>query len=193
MNFEKLTEKTKTFLTQAQTLAARSDHQSLEPEHVLKVMLDDADAITKTLVQAAGGDFARLRGDVDGALAKLPQVTGRGAGQIRLSSDLAKIVDKAQTLAEKSGDSFVTVERLLQGMILSKRLDVSGYLEDAGLSDEALNRAVNDMRKGRTADSATAEDQFEALKKYAHDLTQAAREGKLDPIIGRDEEIRRTV
>lgn len=193
MNFDKLTEKTKTFLQEAQTLAMRSDHQSLEPEHVLKVMLNDADGITKKLVQAAGGDFARLVGEVDGALSKLPVVTGSGAGQVRLSSDLAKMIDSAETLAEKAGDKFVTVERLLQAMLLARRTDIAGHLEQAGLKSEALNKAVNEMRKGRTADSATAEDQFDALNKYAHDLTQAAREGKLDPIIGRDEEIRRTV
>ena len=193
MDFDKLTEKTKQLLQKAQTLAMRSSHQSLEPEHLLKTMLDDEDKITIKLIQAGNGDIAELRRDVEQALAKLPVVQGPGAGGIRLSSDLAKIVDNALNLSEKAGDKYVTVERVLQAMILAKKMDVSGYLHDCGLTDQHLNQAINDMRKGRTADSATAEDQFDALKKYAHDFTEMAREGKLDPVIGRDEEIRRTV
>lgn len=193
MNFDKLTEKTKSLLQQAQTLAMRSDHQSLEPEHLLKCMLDDEDGLTVKLLNASNADVTTLRRNLDRAISKFPAVSGSGAGGIRLSSDLAKIVDNALNLAEKSGDKFVTVERLLQAMILAKKADVAGYLEDAGLTDRALNEAINNMRKGRTADSARAEDQFEALSKYAHDFTAQAREGKLDPVIGRDEEIRRTV
>ena len=193
MDFEKFTEKTKGFLQQAQTLALRSSHQSLEPEHLLKVMLDDEDGTVRKLIKAAEGDVVRMRRDLEGALAKIPVVTGSGAGQIRISSDLSKILDSALNLAEKAGDKFVTAERLVQAMVLGKKLDVAGYLEDAGLSDRKLNQAINDMRKGRTADTARAEDRFEALEKYAHDLTKAALEGKLDPIIGRDEEIRRTI
>lgn len=193
MNFDKLTEKTKSLLQQSQTLAMRSDHQSLEPEHLLKCMLDDEDGLTVKLLNASNADVATLRRNIDRAISKFPAVSGSGAGGIRLSSDLAKIVDNALNLAEKSGDKFVTVERLLQSMVLAKKADVSGYLEDSGLTDRALNESINNMRKGRTADSATAEDQFEALSKYAHDFTAMAREGKLDPVIGRDEEIRRTV
>ncbi len=193
MDFDKFTEKSKTFIQQAQTLAMRSDHQSLEPEHVLKVMLQDEDAITSRLVQAAGGNESKLTKDINEALAKFPAVTGSGAGQLRVSGDLSKIFDKALNLSEKSGDRFVTAERILQAMVMQKSSDVAGMLDGANVRDEALNQAINQMRKGRTADTAQAEDNFEALKKYATDLTERARKGKLDPIIGRDEEIRRTI
>lgn len=193
MDFDRLTEKTKSALQAAQTLAMRSDHQSLEPEHMLKCMLDDEDGLIKKLIKTTDGDVSRLQSSLEEALAKLPSVSGPGAGQLRISSDLAKIIDNALNIAEKSGDKFVTLERVLQAMILAKRTDVGGYLEDAKVFDSNINRAINDIRKGRTADSASAEDQFEALNKYAHDLTEAAENGKIDPIIGRDEEIRRTI
>ena len=193
MDFEKLTEKSRTFLQHAQTLATRSDHQSLEPEHLLKVMLDDEDGITSRLVQACDGDEARLLNDVNAALAKFPSVTGSGAGQLRVSNDLSKILDNALNLSEKSGDKFVTAERIFQAMGMAKSSDIAGILENANVRPEALNKAINNMRQGRTADTAQAEDNFEALRKYARDLTEDARKGKLDPIIGRDEEIRRTI
>ncbi|MCK6418189.1 MAG: ATP-dependent chaperone ClpB, partial [Alphaproteobacteria bacterium] len=193
MDFDRLTEKTKSALQAAQTFAARSSHQSLEPEHVLKAMLDDADSLTRSLVRAAGGDEAKLQRSVEQALAKLPQVKGPGAGGVRLSSDLSKIVDNALILAEKAGDKFVTLERVLQAMLMAKKASVAEILESAGVKDTALNNAINSARKGRTADSATSEDQFDALKKYAQDLTERARQGKMDPVIGRDEEIRRTI
>lgn len=193
MNFDKLTEKTKGFLQEAQTLAVRRGNQSLEPEHLLKVMLDDTDGHVAKLVRGADGNLDRLKKDIDQALTKVPVVEGSGAGQLRLSGDLAKIMANAETIAEKAGDSFVTTERILQAMIMAKKTDVAGYLETANINDKNLNQAINDIRKGRTADSANAEDQFDALQKYAHDLTEAAREGKLDPIIGREEEIRRTI
>lgn len=193
MDFDKFTEKTKSFFQAAQTLAMRSSHQSLEPEHMLKVMLDDQDALVSKLLTAADVKVADLRRDIEQAIAKFPVVEGPGAGQLRISSDLAKIASNALNLAEKSGDKYVTAERMVQAMMLAKKSDISGYLEDAGLKDAALNQAINDMRKGKTADSATADDQFDALNKYAHDLTEAAAQGKIDPIIGRDEEIRRAV
>ncbi|MBI1300367.1 MAG: ATP-dependent chaperone ClpB [Alphaproteobacteria bacterium] len=193
MNFDKLTEKTKGFLQQAQTLALRSGHQSLEPEHLLKVMLDDTDGHVAKLVRGADGNLDRLKKDIDRALTKVPVVEGSGAGQLRLSGDLAKIMANAESIAEKAGDRFVTTERILQAMIMAKKADISGYLENANITDKSLNQSINDIRKGRTADSANAEDQFDALQKYAHDLTEAARDGKLDPIIGREEEIRRTI
>ncbi|MEM6812594.1 MAG: ATP-dependent chaperone ClpB [Pseudomonadota bacterium] len=193
MDFEKFTEKSRSFLQQAQTLATRSDHQSLEPEHLLKVMLDDDDAIATRLIESAGGNASELKSDINAALAKLPAVSGPGAGQLRISSDLAKVLDNALNLAEKSGDKFITVERILQAMGMQKSSDIAGLLESANVHPETLNQAINSMRKGRTADSPQAEDNFEALKKYARDLTQSARDGKLDPIIGRDEEIRRTI
>ena len=193
MDFEKLTEKSKSALQAAQTLAMRSDHQSLEPEHLLKTMLDDEDGLIKKLIKSTDGNVARLQKSVNEALAKLPSVSGPGSGQLRISTDLSKILDSALKLAEKSGDSFVTLERIFQSMIMAKKSDVGGYIEDAKIFDTNINRAINDIRKGRTADSANAEDQFEALSKYASDLTKAAEDGKIDPIIGRDEEIRRTI
>ena len=193
MDFDKFTEKTRGFFQQAQTLAMRLGHQSLEPDHLLKVMLDDSGSIAQKLIEIANGDVSMLRSGIEAALSKFPVVTGSGAGQLRLSSDIVKIADNALNLAEKAGDKFVTIERILQAMLMAKKLDIAGHFEDAGVSDNALNQAINDMRKGRTADNENAEDQFDALNKYAHDLTETARAGKLDPIIGRDEEIRRTV
>ncbi|MCI5060362.1 MAG: ATP-dependent chaperone ClpB [Alphaproteobacteria bacterium] len=193
MDFEKFTEKSRSFMQQAQTLAMRSHHQSLEPEHLLKVMVDDEDAITSRLLQACGGDESKLQKGVNESLAKFPAVTGSGAGQLRISSDLSKILDNALNLSEKAGDKFVTAERILQAMCMAKSSDVAGLLEEAGVAPDTLNQAINTMRKGRTADSPTAEDNFDALRKYARDLTEDARKGKMDPIIGRDEEIRRTI
>lgn len=193
MNFDKLTEKTKSFIQQAQSLAVRYGHQSLEPEHVLKVMLDDPDALVRKLLRSCEADEASLKASLERAISKFPVVEGSGAGQLRLSGDLAKIFANAEQVAEKAGDRFVTTERLLQAMIMAKKSDVAGYLEDVGMTDAKLNAAINDVRKGRTADSANAEDQFDALNKYATDLTQVARDGKMDPIIGREEEIRRTI
>lgn len=171
----------------------RHGHPSLEPEHMLKVMLDDEDGLAARMIAVSGGDGVRLKNVVEKAVAKLPVVTGSGAGQLRISTDLSKILDSALILAEKSGDKYITGERVLQAMMMAKKYEVSGFMEQAGLSDAGLNKAINDTRKGRTADTAGAENNFDALNKYAHDITKAAREGKLDPIIGRDEEIRRTI
>ena len=193
MDFEKFTEKSRGFLQKAQTLAMRSGHQSLEPEHLLRVMIDDEDALVKKLAGTAGGDLAKLSREVDIALTKVPKVSGSGAGGLRISTDLAKILDNALVLAEKSGDKFITGERILQAMVMAKAAHVQEILQGAGVNPTALNQAINDMRKGRTADTANAEGQFDALAKYARDLTDMARDGKLDPVIGRDEEIRRTV
>ena len=193
MDFEKFTEKSRSLMQQAQTLATRSDHQSLEPEHLMKVMLDDDDAIASRLLQACQADEGRLTKDINTAIAKFPSVSGPGAGQLRISGDLSKILDNSLKLSEKSGDKFVTVERILQAFAMAKSADIGGILESSNVNSESLNKAINSMRKGRTADTATAEDNFEALRKYARDLTEDARKGKLDPIIGRDEEIRRTI
>lgn len=187
-----MTEKVRSCFQAAQTLATRKNNQSLEPEHLLKAMLEDDTGMAETLIRAAGGDPVKLNASVDRALAKFPQVTGAGAG-LRLSNDLSKIADNAQMLAEKSGDKYLTTERLLQAMMMARTSPVAELLHDCGLNDQALNAAVNDRRKGRTADNANAEDTFDALKKYARDLTEVARSGKLDPVIGRDEEIRRTI
>ncbi len=193
MDINKFTEKSKGYLQQAQTLAMRYKHQSLELEHLLKVMLDDSDEFIGKLIKASDANLAALKSDIEKAIAKFPKVEGPGAGQLRISGDVARTIDNALLLSEKSGDKFVTAERILQAMMMEKRSDLSGALESAGLTDEKLNQAINNMRKGRTADSATADDQYEALAKYAHDLTAAAEKGKMDPIIGRDEEIRRTI
>ena len=192
MDFEKMTEKVRSFFQAAQTLATRKNNQSLEPEHLLRVMMDDDTGLVDTLVRTAGGNPDQLKSLLDRALAKFPHVSGAGAG-LRLSTDLNKIADSAQVLAEKSGDKFVTTERLLQAMLMARTSPVSEIIQESGVTDQALNTAVNERRKGRTADNASAEDQFDALKKYARDLTEVARAGKLDPVIGRDEEIRRTI
>lgn len=193
MDFERFTEKSRSFMQKAQTLAMRKKHQSLEPEHMLRVMLNDEDGFTRKLIQAAQGDADRLSDEVDAGLAKFPKVEGPGAGQLRISGDLAKTLDKALELAEKSGDKFVTAERILQAMSVMKATNIEECLHKAYIDPKALNEAINDMRKGRTADTENAEGQFDALNRYAHDLTEAARDGKLDPVIGRDEEIRRAV
>ncbi len=193
MDFEKMTEKLRSFFQAAQSLAMRKNNQSLEPEHLLRVMLDDDQNVTDSLVTAAGGNITSLRQKLDQTLAKLPSVTGSGASGLRMANDLARIVEDARILAEKAGDSFMTTERLLQAMVMAKKTEVSAVLLDCGIDEKRLNAAINNRRKGRTADSASAEDQFDALKKYARDLTEVARSGKLDPVIGRDEEIRRTI
>ncbi|MCS5596103.1 MAG: ATP-dependent chaperone ClpB [Alphaproteobacteria bacterium] len=193
MDFQKFTEKCRSFMQAAQTLAMRSDHQSLEPEHLLKVMLEDDTGAVAKLLSASGADLHKLQSKVNQALSKLVNVTGSGAGGLRLSTDLIKILDKALQLSEKSGDKFVTSERILQSMLIAKATNVAEIMADSGLTDTGLNAAINDMRKGKTADNANAEDNFDALAKYARDLTEVARSGKLDPVIGRDEEIRRTI
>lgn len=193
MDFERLTEKTRSFLQKAQTLAMRHKHQSLEPEHLLRVMLDDEDGQVKKLLKNAGADLSKLQRELDQAVAKFPVVTGSGSGGLRISTDLSKIFDTALNLSEKSGDKFVTAERILQAMALAKATDIEGIFQQSGATAAALNQAINEMRKGRTADTATAEGQFDALNRYARDLTEAASNGKLDPVIGRDEEIRRTI
>ncbi len=192
MDFERFTDKAKRLFQQAQTLALRSGHQSLEPEHVLKVLCEDETGAAQRLIKLAGGDAEKLKKSAEAVLTKFPVIESGGSG-LRISTDLAKMLDNALNLAEKSGDKYVTVERILQAMVMAKKLDVAGYIEDAGITDQSLNAAINDTRKGRTADSAGAEDNFDALNRYAQDMTQAAREGKSDPVIGRDEEIRRTI
>ncbi len=193
MDFERFTEKSRGFMQKAQTLAMRNNHQSLEPEHLLNVMLDDEDGQIVKLIQNADGDLQRLKKDLEREIAGFPSVEGPGAGGLRLSNDLAKIMDNAVNIAEKSGDKFVTAERILQAMSMAKKANIVDLLESSGLKDAALNQAINNIRKGRTADTANAENAFDALNKYAQDVTQKAKDGKLDPVIGRLEEIRRTV
>jgi ATP-dependent Clp protease ATP-binding subunit ClpB len=193
MDFETLSDKVRSILQKAQTLATRSKHQSLEPEHILKVMLDDEDGQAASLVQKAGGKLPNLKRDVEVAISKFPKVDGSGAGGLRVSNDLSKILTNAGELAEAAGDKFVTTERILQAMSLAKASDVAEYIENCGISPQKLNGAINALRKGRTADTSNAEDNFDALTKYSRDMTALAREGKLDPVIGRDEEVRRTI
>jgi ATP-dependent Clp protease ATP-binding subunit ClpB len=191
MNLDKFTERARGFIQAAQTIAMRDDHQRLTPAHILKALLDDDKGFATNLINSAGGASDRVRQANDIALAKLPKVQG-GTGQMYLDPTVAKVMDQAEQLAKKAGDSFVTVERLLTALALVKS-DAKDALDAGAVTAQALNTAINDQRKGRTADSAGAEDQFDALKKYARDLTQAARDGKIDPIIGRDEEIRRAM
>jgi len=193
MDFEKLTERSKGFIQAAQGLGVRSNHQQITCEHLLKVLLDDSEGLAANLIRAAGGDPARALDGVEAALAKLPKVEGSGAGQVYLGADLGRALEQAATLAQKAGDSFVTAERLLLALAMASGTPAAKILAEAGVTPQGLNGAIENLRKGRTADSATAEESYDALKKYARDLTAAAREGKLDPVIGREEEIRRTI
>ena len=193
MNFEKYTERARGFIQSAQTLASRLTNQQMRPEHLLKVMLDDPEGMAASLIQAAGGDPAVVVRANDAALESLPRVEGSGAGQVYVAQEFTKIFEQAEQLAEKAGDQFVTAERMLLALALAEATVCATSLKDGGVTPQALSKAIDDMRKGRHADSPTAEDQYDALKKYAHDLTDAALKGRLDPVIGRDEEIRRTI
>jgi ATP-dependent Clp protease ATP-binding subunit ClpB len=193
MDFEKYTDRSRGFVESAQSLAQREGHQQFAPEHLLKVLLDDPEGLAAGLIDRAGGNSRKVLADVEALLAKRPKVSGGGAGQIYLDPALARVFDTAEKAGEKAGDSFVTVERMLLALALEKNSDVGKILANAGVTPQTLNAAIEALRKGRTADSASAENAYDALKKYARDLTQAARDGKLDPVIGRDEEIRRTI
>jgi ATP-dependent Clp protease ATP-binding subunit ClpB len=193
MNIEKYTERARGFIQSAQALAMRDGHQQFSPLHMLKVLLDDGEGLAGGLIDRAGGNSRAILKATEDALNKLPKVSGSGAGQVYLAPELARAFDAAEKAADKAGDSFVTVERLLLGLTLEKDSDAGGILRKGGVTPQNLNAAIEALRKGRTADSATAENAYDALKKYSRDLTQAARDGKLDPVIGRDEEIRRTI
>jgi ATP-dependent Clp protease ATP-binding subunit ClpB len=194
MDLEKFTDRAKGFLQSAQTVAIRMNHQRITPEHMLKALLEDKEGMASGLIQRAGGNPAKAVEEVDKALAKIAAVTGGGAQQTPgLDNDLVRVLDQAEQVADKAGDSFVTVERILLALALGKTNMAGQALKAAGVTPEALNGAINDLRGGREAHSASAENAYDAMKKYARDLTQAARDGKLDPVIGRDEEIRRTI
>src|SRR5215831_6727235 len=193
MNFDKYTDRARGFVQSAQSLAAREGHQQFAPEHLLKVLLDDPEGLAAGLIDRSGGNSRQALSAVEAALAKRSKVSGGGAGQVYLDPALARVFDTAEKAGEKAGDSFVTVERLLLALALERSSEAGKILAQAGVTPQNLNAAVEALRKGRTADSASAENAYEALKKYARDLTQAARDGKLDPVIGRDEEIRRTI
>ena len=193
MDFDKYSERSKGFVQAAQTLALRHGHQRLMPEHLLKVLLDDKDGLAAKLIKAAGGDHKKALAGVEAEIAKQPKVEGPGAAGLHLTGELARVFQLAEEAATKSGDQYVTAERLLLALTMGAGTAPARILSEAGVNPQALNRAIDDMRKGRKANSASAEDGYDALKKYARDLTAAAREGKLDPVIGRDEEIRRTI
>jgi ATP-dependent Clp protease ATP-binding subunit ClpB len=193
MNFEKYTDRSRGFVQSAQSLALREGHQQFATEHLLKVLLDDPEGLAAGLIDRSGGNSRQALTAVEAVLAKRPKVSGGGAGQVYLDPALARVFDTAEKAGEKAGDSFVTVERLLLALALERSSEAGKILANAGVTPQNLNAAVEALRKGRTADSASAENAYEALKKYARDLTQAARDGKLDPVIGRDEEIRRTI
>ncbi len=194
MDFEKLTDRARGFLQAAQTIAVREHHQRITPAHLLKALLDDEQGMAAGLIQAAGGDAKAAQREADMLVSKVPAVTGSGATQApALDGDTIRVLDQAEQIATKAGDSYVTVERILLAMALAKNTDVGSALAKAGLTPQNLNAAIDKLRGGRSADTQGAEDRYDALKKYARDLTQAAREGKLDPVIGRDEEIRRTI
>ncbi|WP_170526335.1 ATP-dependent chaperone ClpB [Ruegeria arenilitoris] len=191
MDLNKFTERARGFVQAAQTIALREGHQRLAPEHILKALMDDDQGLASNLIKRAGGAPERVVEALDVALAKIPKVSG-DAGQVYLDGQTAKVLTEAEKIAKKAGDSFVTVERVLMALCIVKS-KAKEALEAGAVSAQKLNEAINDIRKGRTADSANAEEGYDALKKYARDLTEAAREGKIDPIIGRDEEIRRAM
>jgi ATP-dependent Clp protease ATP-binding subunit ClpB len=194
MNLEKFTDRSKGFLQSAQTVALRMNHQRIAPEHLLKALLEDEQGMASGLIKAAGGDAGVALRETDAALARMPAVTGAGAQQTPgIDNDLARVLDQAEQIAQKAGDSYVTVERMLLALTLASTTAAGKALAGAGLRAKALNAAIEELRGGRTADTASAEDRYDALKKFARDLTAVAREGKLDPVIGRDEEIRRTI
>src|SRR5918994_1720817 len=193
MDFEKLSDRLKGFLQSAQTLAVREGNPQITPEHLLKVLLDDPDGLAAGLISRAGGNAKQALEQTEAALAKQPKVSGSGATQPHMAAALARVLDQGEQMATKAGDSFVTVERVLQALSLSKEADSGRILAAAGLTPQNLNNTINDLRKGRTADSAGAEQAYDALKKYTRDFTEAAAKGQLDPVIGRDEEIRRTI
>jgi ATP-dependent Clp protease ATP-binding subunit ClpB len=193
MNFEKYTERARGFVQSAQSLALREGHQQFSTEHLLKVLLDDPEGLASGLIDRAGGRSRDALRETEAALNKRPKVEGAGAGQLYIEPSLARVFDTAEKAAEKAGDSFVTVERLLLALTIEKDSEAGKILARAGVTPQKLNGAIEDLRKGRTADSASAESAYDALKRYTRDLTEAARTGKIDPVIGRDDEIRRTI
>jgi ATP-dependent Clp protease ATP-binding subunit ClpB len=192
MQLENYTDRARGLVQAAQTIALRENHQQFTPEHVLKALLDDQEGLASNLIRAAGGQPDKALQLTDEALSKLPQVQG-GNGQIYMAGPTAKVFATAEDIGKKAGDKFVTAERLLTALAIEASAGTAKILKDSGVTAAKLNQAINDIRKGRTADSASAEQAYDALKKYARDLTEAARDGKIDPVIGRDEEIRRTV
>ncbi|MEX2644516.1 MAG: ATP-dependent chaperone ClpB [Acetobacterales bacterium] len=193
MEFEKFTERLRGFVQAAQSLALREGHQRLAPDHILKVLLDDPEGLASGLIARAGGDARRALTAVEGSLGKIPKVEGAGAENLFLARETAQLFEQAKKQAEKAGDRFVTVEQMLLALALGTSTSSGKALADVGVTPQALNTAIQELRKGRTADTASAEQGYDALNRYARDVTAEARKGKLDPVIGRDEEIRRTI
>ena len=193
MQIEKYTDRLKALIQSAQSLALRQGHQQFTPIHLLKALLDDENRLSASLMEASGGRTEALRQTVESELAKLPRVEGSGAGQIHMAPETARIFDQAEQMSRKAGDSFVTVEYLLLAMAMASGTTVANLIQQAGITPQALNQAIADLRQGRQAESASAEEGYDALKKYTRDFTEDAQKGKLDPVIGRDEEIRRTI
>ncbi len=193
MNIERFTDRSRGFIQSAQALALRENHQRFSPEHLLKVQLDDKEGLAANLLKASAADPARALADVEAELGKMPKVEGSGAGQLHLDPLTAQLFAKAEEISDKAGDKFVTAERLLLAYLLTPKCRAGDILKKAGATADGLNKAINEVRKGRSANTSSAEDSYDALNRFAQDLTERAREGKLDPVIGRDEEIRRTV
>src|SRR5712671_2432580 len=193
MRIEKYTDRLKALVQSAQSLALRNGHQQLTPLHILKALLEDEDRLAANLIEATGGPAAQVQQAVDNELGKLPKVEGAGAGQIYLAPETARLFDQAEQISEKAGDSFVTVEYMLLALALASGTDAAEVLKRNGVTAQSLRQAIENIRKGRKADSPSAEQSYEALKKYTRDFTEEARQNKLDPVIGRDEEIRRTI
>ena len=192
MDIEKFTERARGFLQAAQTIAVREFHQRIGPDHLLKAMLDDEEGAAAGLIRAAGSDPKAALAAIEAEVARNPKVSGGGAGQPQITPDLLRVLDSAQQVATRAGDEFVAQDRVLLALAASDT-GAARALQQCGITVQTLERAIADIRKGRKVDSANAEAGFEALKKYARDVTAVAREGKLDPVIGRDEEIRRTI
>ncbi len=193
MDMDRFTERSRGLLQAAQGLALAASHQQFTPEHLLKALIEDREGLAANLSRQAGGRPEQALELADAALDALPKVEGSGAGQLYMAPKTAEVLKTAQELADKAGDKFVPAERILQALTITPGAQAQEALKQAGVTAQGLNQAINEVRKGRTADSASAEQGYDALKRYAHDLTEAAREGKLDPVIGRDEEIRRTI
>ena len=193
MNIERYTDRAKGFVQAAQNLALREGHQHFSPEHLLKVLLDDPEGLAANLITRSGGHHSQALQAVETALARRPKVSGGGSGQLYMAAETARVFDQAEKIADKAGDKFVTAERLLLALAMETSSEASKVLKEAAVTPQGLNEAINEVRKGRTADTASAEQGYDALKRYARDLTADAASGKLDPVIGRDEEIRRAI